>query len=114
MQHAVGAGLEQQHAGQMEHQSWILRLLQVLYESLAVQELSLSVWNIFTNLGFLKASSLEAHTQSGEPVFPSPFLFLVSFFKHEPTDLCTAFQVAQKVFNSLEETVEGFTSLHSV
>lgn len=42
VQHALGAGLEQQHAGQVEDQSWILRLLQLLGQSLTVQEQGLS------------------------------------------------------------------------
>jgi len=50
VQHAVGAGLEQQHTGQMEDQSWILRVLQLLAESLAVQKQSLSGWHTVTRL----------------------------------------------------------------
>lgn len=42
VQHAVGAGLEQQDAGQVENQGGVLGLLQLLAESLAVQELGLS------------------------------------------------------------------------
>lgn len=38
VQHALGAGLEQQHAGQVEDQGRLLRLLQLLDESLTVQE----------------------------------------------------------------------------
>ncbi|KAF3844229.1 hypothetical protein F7725_013570 [Dissostichus mawsoni] len=37
VQHAVGGALEQQHAGQVEHQSWVLRLLQLLHQGLAPQ-----------------------------------------------------------------------------
>lgn len=48
VQHALGAGLKQQHAGQVEDQSWILRLLQLLSESLTVQEQGLSAWHAFT------------------------------------------------------------------
>lgn len=42
VQHAVGASLEQQHTGQVENQSRVLRLLQLLSQSLAVCEQSLS------------------------------------------------------------------------
>lgn len=42
MQHAVGAGLKQQHAGEVEDQGGILRILQLLDEGLAVQEQGLS------------------------------------------------------------------------
>ncbi|TNN43826.1 hypothetical protein EYF80_045992 [Liparis tanakae] len=38
VQHAVGAGLEQQHTGQVQHQGRVLRLLQLLGESLAVAD----------------------------------------------------------------------------
>lgn len=48
MQHALGAGLEQQHAGQMEDQGWIFCLLQLLSESLTVHEQGLSKWHTFT------------------------------------------------------------------
>lgn len=42
MQHTLGAGLKQQHAGQMEYQGWIFCLLQLLSESLTVHEQGLS------------------------------------------------------------------------
>lgn len=42
VQHAVGAGLKQQDAGQVEDQRRIFCLLQLLGESLAVQEQRLS------------------------------------------------------------------------
>lgn len=42
VQHAVSAGLKQQHTGEVEDQSRILCLLQLLSESLAVQEQGLS------------------------------------------------------------------------
>lgn len=43
VQHAVGAGLEEKHTGQVENQGWVLSLLQLLYQSLAVQEQGLSI-----------------------------------------------------------------------
>lgn len=48
VQHALGAGLKQQHAGQVEDQSWILCLLQLLGQSLTVQEQGLSAWHTIT------------------------------------------------------------------
>ena len=48
VQHAVGAGLKQQHAGQVEDQSWVLGVLQLLSESLTVHEQGLSGRHTFT------------------------------------------------------------------
>lgn len=42
VQHAVGAGLEEKHTGQVENQGWVLSVLQLLYQSLAVKEQGLS------------------------------------------------------------------------
>lgn len=58
MQHALGAGLEQQHAGQMEDQGWIFCLLQLLSESLTVHEQGLSKWHTFTKPHKLNSNAL--------------------------------------------------------
>jgi len=52
VQHAVGAGLEQQHTGQVEDQGRVLRLLQLLGESLAVQEQRLPGRHTHTHISF--------------------------------------------------------------
>ena len=42
VQHAAGAALEQEHAGQMQHQGGVVRVLQLLQQSLPVHEQGLS------------------------------------------------------------------------
>lgn len=42
MEHALSAGLKQQHTGQVEDQSWVLRLLKLLHECLTMKEQHLS------------------------------------------------------------------------
>lgn len=49
VQHTVRAGLKQQHAGQVEDQSGILGVLQLLSQGLAVQEQGLSARHAFTH-----------------------------------------------------------------
>lgn len=70
MQHALGAGLEQQHAGQMEDQGWIFCLLQLLSESLTVHEQGLSKWHTFT----------KPHKLNSNALFSGYILVYTSFF----------------------------------
>lgn len=85
VQHAVGAGLKQEHAGQVENESWVLCLLQLLSQNLTVQEQGLSAnTHIHTSHQYCRANSQKSKTTCRLPL-----LFLVSLLEHESTYFST-------------------------